>query len=150
MTFACSGTITLTAELAIVADTSIDGSGQDVTLSGNHTGRVFQVSPGVRLDLTRLTVADAGGEYLGGGIHNDGTLTVSDCSFSGNHAAQGGGVYVRSTSSATLENTLVANSPAGGNCAGNTIADGGGNLSYPDSTCPGITADPLARFPHWS
>jgi hypothetical protein len=43
----------------------------------------------------------------------------------------------------TLMNTIVANSPAGGNCAGPYITDGGGNLSFPDTTCPGINADPM-------
>ena len=42
----------------------------------------------------------------------------------------------------TLKNTIVANSPAGGNCSG-AITDGGGNLSYPDTTCPGINSDPM-------
>ena len=41
----------------------------------------------------------------------------------------------------TLKNTIVANSPTGNNCYG-TITDGGGNLSYPDTTCPGINSDP--------
>ena len=43
---------------------------------------------------------------------------------------------------AALKNTIIANSPTGGNCSG-TITDGGGNLSYPDTTCPGINGDPL-------
>ena len=58
MTFSCSGTITLTAEIAIAADTTIDGSGQNVTISGNHAVRVFTVNSGVTLNLNRLTVAD--------------------------------------------------------------------------------------------
>ena len=37
----------------------------------------------------------------------------------------------------------MANSPAGGNCAGSKITDDGGNLSYPDATCPGIHGDPV-------
>jgi hypothetical protein len=41
----------------------------------------------------------------------------------------------------TLRNTIVANSGEIGNCYG-TITDGGGNLSYPDTTCPGINSDP--------
>ena len=36
VTFSCSGTITLTADITIAADTTIDGSGQTVTISGNH------------------------------------------------------------------------------------------------------------------
>ena len=41
-----------------------------------------------------------------------------------------------------LKNTIVANNPSAENCAG-TITDGGGNLSFPDTTCPGINVDPM-------
>ena len=58
VTFSCSGTITLTAEITIATDTTIDGSGQTVTISGNHAVRVFTVNSGVTLNLNRLTVAD--------------------------------------------------------------------------------------------
>ena len=58
VTFSCSGTITLTAEITIAADTTIDGSGQTVTISGNHAVRVFTVNSGVTLNLNGLTVAD--------------------------------------------------------------------------------------------
>ena len=47
VTFSCSGTITLTAEITIAADTILDGSGQAVTISGNHAVRVFAVNEGV-------------------------------------------------------------------------------------------------------
>ena len=67
-------------------------------------------------------------------------MTVSNSTFSGNSAEVGGGID-NDGFTATLKNTLVANSPAGGNCAG-TITDGGGNLSYGDATCPGINGDP--------
>ena len=58
VTFSCSGTITLTAEITIAADTTIDGSGQAVIISGNDTVRVFTVNPGVTLNLNRLTIAN--------------------------------------------------------------------------------------------
>ena len=51
MTFSCSGTITLTAEIVIAADTTIDGSGQTVTISGNNAVRVFSVNAGVTFNL---------------------------------------------------------------------------------------------------
>ncbi len=54
MTFSCSGTITLTATITIAADTTIDGSGQIVTISGNNAVRVFTVNPGVTLNLNTL------------------------------------------------------------------------------------------------
>jgi cell division septation protein DedD len=278
VTFACSGTITLTNTITIAADTTIDGSGQAVAISGNNAVRVFRVNEGVTLALDRLTVANGlgnngGGIYndqgaviisncifsnnnadyfgcggaiansgaltvtnsnfsgnsggfsgCGGGIYNaQGTATVSDSAFSGNGAglggsggainnqgtlivsnstfsnnkaqgngndlgegggiaasggtttvsnstflgnwaSYGGGIYGRATvinstlsgnraewqgggifslyGGITLKNTIVAGSPSGRNCDGD-IADGVGNLSYPDTTCPGINADPV-------
>jgi CSLREA domain-containing protein len=60
----------------------------------------------------------------------------------------GGGIYVQSANSGEnmiVQNTIVAASRRGGNCAGSspqTITDGGHDLSFPDTTCPGINADP--------
>jgi hypothetical protein len=275
VTFACSGTITLTAEIVIAADTTIDGGGQNVTISGNNAVRVFTVNSGVAFNPNELTVANGSAGYGadGGGIWNGGTLTVSNCTFTDNSANMGGGIYniyggtatvsnstfignratndwtgsggggiynfgalsvsnstfadnyggydggggihavnaltVRNStfagnsagtgggiylydgtfvvsnstfsgnsggsgggianvgygtamvingtfsgnsggiytndcfySTTTLKNTIVANNEAGGNCTG-AVIDGGGNLSYPDTTCPGINADPV-------
>jgi hypothetical protein len=64
VTFSCSGTITLTGTITIVTDTTIDGSGQTVTISGNHAVRVFTVNSGVTLNLSELTVAN--GRFNGG------------------------------------------------------------------------------------
>ena len=69
---------------------------------------------------------------------------MSNSTFSGNSATYGGGGIYNSSGTVTLKNTIVANSPTGGNCSG-AITDGGGNLSYPDTTCPGINSDPDAR-----
>ena len=60
----------------------------------------------------------------------------------------GGGLYVQSTTSGddmVLRNTIVAASSRGANCAGSSssaITDAGHDLSFPDTTCPGINADP--------
>jgi len=70
---------------------------------------------------------------------------VTNSTFSGNSAGDGGGIWNApwtSPSSLILQNTIVANSLSGGNCSG-PMADGGGNLSWPDSTCLGINQDPL-------
>ncbi len=88
---------------------------------------------------------DSNSAQTGGGIANYRTVTVSNSTFSGNSAANGGGGIYNSDSGGavtTLKNTIVANSPTGGNCSG-AITDGGGNLSYPDATCPGINGDPV-------
>src|SRR5262249_53414149 len=86
---------------------------------------------------------------LGGAIyHHSSYGGISFSTFSGNGADQGGAIYGYSNSPPVrLRNTIMANSTAGGNCvcrnlASRCITDGGGNLSYPDNTCPGIVADP--------
>lgn len=78
----------------------------------------------------------------GGGIFNisNGTVTVINNTFSDNRAYWAGAIR-NIDGTVMLKNTIVANSLAGGNCSG-AIADGSGNLTYPDATCPGIDADP--------
>ena len=67
---------------------------------------------------------------------------MNNSTFAGNSAIDGGGIGNRYDATVTLKNTIVTNSPAGGNCSG-AITDGGGNLSYPEATCPGINGNPL-------
>ncbi len=95
VTFACSGTITLTATIVISADTTIDGSGQVVTISGNDAVRVFDVPSGIALHLAELAVAN-GNASLGAGVFvdSDATLSASNVTFADNTASGwGGGVY---------------------------------------------------------
>jgi predicted outer membrane repeat protein len=71
----------------------------------------------------------------GGGIDNNinGTITVTNSTISGNSATTGGGIHNNDDETATLQNTIVANNPTGGNCMG-PITDNGGNLSS-DNSC---------------
>ena len=98
------------------------------------------------LTVSNSTFSGNSADDGGGGIFNDGQYyspaTVSNSTFSGNSAAVGGGIRQFGGGAATLKNTIMANSPTGGNCSGG-ITDGGGNLSYPDTTCPGINGDPV-------
>ncbi len=92
VTFACSGTITLTAEIVIAADTTIDGSGQAVTISGNDAVRVFRVNEGATVTLNKLVISHGYSARYGGGISNAGALLVSQSTLSGNNAMFGGGI----------------------------------------------------------
>ncbi len=96
--FSISGTILLSSTLPAVTDPAgltIDGTGQTITVSGNHAVRVMRVNGGAQLTLEHLTVADGSGGSGGGiSINNTGTLTVSHSTFSGNSAStSGGGIY---------------------------------------------------------
>lgn len=87
------------------------------------------------------TVNNSSGTDGGGGAisAHTGTYTVTNSSLVYNHAAaKGGSLY--SYTEVTLRNTLVAHSTPT-NCFGG-IANLGGNLSFPDTSCPGLNADP--------
>jgi hypothetical protein len=68
----------------------------------------------------------------GGAISNAGTLGVFNATFSGNSALNGGAIFNNGATS-TLQNSIVANSAAGGNCGGGIVSHGY-NLSS-DDTC---------------
>jgi CSLREA domain-containing protein len=191
--FSVSGTITLESTLPAITDVdglTIDGTGQSVTISGNDLYNIFSVGSGASLTLDHLTVAyanntdtgygggvvnegdltitnctfstnsatTAGGgiynlntltiinstfsgndSFSGGGIFNAGPLTITNSTFSGNSAtggAYGGAIYQHDTlGSTTLLNTIVANSPSGGNCSGTIAITNGGNNIDDGTTC---------------
>jgi hypothetical protein len=140
------------------------------TFSGNYYGGMINNTPGTATVTNSTFTANT--SYVGGGISNYGTLNVTNSTFSGNNAnifsdyegggggifntgmldvtnstlsgnsaSQGGGIFNSGT--ATLQNTIVTNSTSV-NCANDgALTDGGGNLSWPDTTCPGLNADPL-------
>lgn len=111
VTFTCSGTITLTATVTISANTTIDGIGQSVTISGNNAVRVFTVNSGATLDLKRLTVTNGrASDDNGGGLYADGgSVNVSNCLFSNNSAAGGGGISA-SGRLTVIDSTFTGNS----------------------------------------
>lgn len=111
VTFACSGTIVLTNTITIEAGTAIDGSGQEITISGNDWRRVFWVNPSATLDLNMLTIAEGNAGYYGGGaIYNDGgVIIVSNDTFAGNRADYGGAIYSMNGTVAVTDCTFSEN-----------------------------------------
>lgn len=110
---------------------------------GSYGGGIYNESGTLTVTNSTFFGNSASGTYgWGGGIYNgsEGILTVTHSTFSGNSANTGGGVN-RSGGTVTLRNTIVANSTSGGNCSG-LITNGGGNLVWGDTSCPGINADP--------
>jgi hypothetical protein len=86
ITFACDGTITLASTLNIVNDTTLDGSGRQVTISGNSTVRVFSIATNVHFTVVNVTIAD--GASLGGSaiLNLGGTVNLSGVTFRSNTA----------------------------------------------------------------
>ncbi len=117
------------------------------TFSGNLGIGGFggAIDNGGTLILTNSTFT-GNSAFVGGAIYNGGTLIVTNSTFSGNGAEDGNGGAIEnfcadgvSSCAATLTNTIVANSPSGGNCVG-TITDDGHNLDD-GTTCGFSTAN---------
>jgi hypothetical protein len=111
------------------------------TLSGNSGGSNFIYGGAIyssgKLSITNSTLSgnSANGSTGGGGggiYVASGTARISNTTISGNSGTpSGGGIY--NSGQVTLQNSIVANNPSGGNCAG-TVTSNGYNLSS-DGTC---------------
>src|SRR6516165_8587970 len=88
ITFGVTGTINLTGALPnLTHNISINGPGPDLLTVRRDTGghyAVFTVLFG-SADISGLTIAN-GSDYEGGGIHDNGTLTLNNVVISGNSA----------------------------------------------------------------
>lgn len=142
VTFACSGTIILASQIDITSNTTVDGAGQNVTISGNDTVRVFYVNSGVTLNLNQLTIANGRAtDESGGGLYNSGgTITVTESTFSGNSAGNyrglgSGGGIANSNGAVTVNNSTFSGNFAFS--AGGAIMMDGGVLAVVDSTFSG-------------
>ncbi|MBE9034009.1 beta strand repeat-containing protein [aff. Roholtiella sp. LEGE 12411] len=140
-------TITLAgSSLSITDDLSIKGTGADLlTISGNNTSRVLELSSGITVEIAGLTIANGSNfspdgsildDYIGGGgILNAGTLTINNSSIRNNSVGyQGGGIY-------NSGNLKVSNSTISNNISGVYAGGGGiyntGTLALSNSTISG-------------
>ena len=145
--FATPQTITLTAGALELTNTSglitINGPAAGVTISGGELSRVFQVVPGASATISGVTITGGSTTGNGGGLYNQGTLNLTNCTVSGNSAGSGSGLFNAGTTTLT-NSTISGNSAtkAGGgvdntsmatltNCTvnGNSATNGGGGLN---------------------
>ena len=161
--FETAQAIGLNSQLPTITDAvTITGPGADLlTLdAGNGTDSIFDTNDGFRIfdindgtnalidvALSGLTLTGGDVSNNGGAIRNRENLTITSSTLSGNSADFGGGIAIAVLSTATITNSIVANSPSGGDVSvlddgtlsgsNNLIEDGSGGLA--DS----ITGDPL-------
>ena len=120
-----SATITLGSQLPQITDAdglSIDGENASITISGNDAVRVFHVNLGAKLALARLTVADGFTIGNGSGTVNDGTLTVTNSTFSGNSTQFSGGGIKNNATLTVTNSTFSGNSAFNGGGIYNSVA----------------------------
>ncbi len=148
------GTITLTrGELSLTGSTTVQGPGARLlAVSGNSASRIFSFAADKTSLMSGLTLRDGGqsglliGATTGGGVFNQGTLTLTDCTLSNNGAhggnalltgsggsGNGGAIYNAVGATLTLNRcTLSGNSATGGKGADASFKGGpsnGGNGS---------------------
>jgi hypothetical protein len=112
--------------------------------TASDVGGIANFGP-AKLNAIRVTLSANYAQADGGGVDNNGTASFVNATFSGNHAQQGGALHVGSptilgnvtlsdnsaqqggalfldlASALALTNTILANSPLGGNCGGNPV-----------------------------
>jgi hypothetical protein len=128
-------TITLTSgELLINTGVTIQGPGAaQLTISGGHASRVFDVTSRQPVVLTGLTISN-GFSQTGGGIDvpaSGSVLTVSACTISNCHAGEGGAI--RNFGTLTISGSTIQLNNATVSGGGIYNADGG-KLTMSQST----------------
>jgi CSLREA domain-containing protein len=82
--FSVSGTITVASALPSIANTiEIDGTGQTIAIDGGGSNSIFVNSSGALTTLNNLTISNGATTGNGGGVLNNGNLTVTNATFLG-------------------------------------------------------------------
>ena len=108
-------TITLTSEINLDKNLTMDGSGLNpgVEISGNLTSRIFYISFNSAVTLQSLTFKDGRNNSGGGAIYNDGNLTVIDSTFSNNSTtANGGAIHNNQGQTVNVSKSTFVNNSA--------------------------------------
>jgi hypothetical protein len=127
--FAKPQTITLTGNQLEFSNTgeteTINGPKAGVTVNAGGLSRALQVDANVTASVSGLTMSDGiapGGD--GGGVYNAGSLSMANCTISGNSASYGGGgLFNAYPGSLSMTNCTIS-----GNATGNNTFDNGGGL----------------------
>jgi predicted outer membrane repeat protein len=108
--------------------------------SGDLGGAIMVDVPG-NLSVINSTFTANTANSFGNAIKNFGTATVVSSTLSDNPSSTSDG-SISSTGTMLLQNTIVANGTPNNCSAVGPVTDGGHNISWPDTTCPGLTVDP--------
>lgn len=134
--------------LRIAKNLTIEGPGAEIlAVNGNYTSQVIEIVQETVVTIRKLSIVNGyKANYAGGGIWNEGQLTLDDCVINGNSATLfGGGLYNNVTGDMTLHDTTVSNNHVTG-MYGVFGANGGGiwndgKLTIQESAIISNTAD---------
>jgi hypothetical protein len=112
--------------------TAIIGPAAAITVDGGGISGDIQIDLGVAVSMTGMNFT-GGKSSIGGGIQNNGTATLTDCTISGNTAYSGGGIS-NYDATATLTDCTVSDNHATGVGGGGGVNDSGGAVTLTDCT----------------
>jgi HYR domain. len=123
--------------VVMIVDSTLSGN-TATTLGTGGGGGILTAGIDSTLTIINSTLSGNSATSGGGGIFNAaGTANISFTTVSGNSAFTGGGFY--SSGTVNFKNSIVANSPAGGDCAGPGTINATGTNFNTNGTCPGFT-----------
>ncbi|MEM8642740.1 MAG: CHAT domain-containing protein [Cyanobacteria bacterium P01_G01_bin.54] len=133
--FSGVSTINLTAGTLTISDElTITGGSTNVTIAGNNTFQLFNVTDTTTLENLTITGGSSGS---GGGIFANGAdVTLTNTTVSGNSAGNGGGIFANG-GDVTLTTSTVSGNSAGN---GGGIYAMGGDVALTTSTVSGNLA----------
>ncbi|RMB12132.1 beta strand repeat-containing protein [Eilatimonas milleporae] len=137
---------------------NITGGGSDVTLDGLTItgGNVAGNGAGVSVSAATVTITDSTiqnntstGSFSGGGLYGGGVanITVSNTTISGNSAALGGGIRVRTNGSITIDDSTIS-SNSGTTYGGGLTVTHGTTAIITDSTFTGNSTSSVVSANH--
>jgi predicted outer membrane repeat protein len=137
----CPSPIMFDSTITISANASLTAQGNDVTLDGGHSStvngvRLISTNPGTTLGLSGLTLSHGNSSNYGGAIYNQGTLTVTNSTFSGNSATTSGGAIDNEVGTVTITGSTFSDNSATatGSALGGAINNNIGTMTITDST----------------
>jgi len=125
--------LSATGDLDITSDLTITGAGANITtIDGGGIDRIFHIRGASTVYISGLTVT--GGKTLtsspgGGGVRNEGTLTLTNVTVRGNTADLGGGIFNDVGGALTINGSTISDNAATLNDnAAPFTSDGGGGI----------------------
>ncbi len=121
--------ITLTSTINLIVPVTIDGPGASAMVVDGSGTTAFEVSS----DVTGVTLSGLTVENAVPAVVNLGTLTLSDCTMTGNLASNDGGA-VENDGDLTIDSSTFTHNAAAAPTTGGAIESSGGSVSITGST----------------
>jgi len=118
---------------------TITGPNAGVTVNAGGLSRVFQVDGSVAASISGMTITGGNSVGNGGGVDNLGTLTLTNCTVSGNSAGNRGGGVLNNSGSLALTNCTVSDNSASNVKINSGSNGGGGVFNYGTATLTNCT-----------